>query len=154
MKLARVRLNNRKKSFEATTRSGRTLSFPYVKADPSPTRDDPVVTAYVDPEVGREGFTYSLASGAEGTVLTDHLLEYNEDPRYLRDLLVYRLTVEALDELERSPLSRREICRRLRTSPAQLYRLLDPTNSGKSLDKMVELLQALDCEVSLTVARR
>jgi hypothetical protein len=34
----------------------------------------------VDPELGREAFTFRLASGAEGSVPIDAVLEYNEDP--------------------------------------------------------------------------
>jgi len=83
---------------------------------------------YVDPELGREGFTYLLVSGAEGSVLVDYVLDYNEEPGYMRDLLLCNLTVEALDRLEASPLSRREIIRRLGTSPAQFCRLIDLTN--------------------------
>jgi hypothetical protein len=44
--------------------------------------------------------------------------------------------------------------RRVGTSPAQLYRLLDTTNQRKSVDQMLRLLQALDCEVDLVVRAR
>jgi hypothetical protein len=84
----------------------------------------------------------------------DQILDYNRDPDYMRKQLLYRLTLAALDALETSPLSRREIIRRLGTSPAQFYRLLDPTNDRKSIDKMTALLQALDCEVELVVHPR
>jgi hypothetical protein len=50
-----------------------------------------------------------------------------------------------------SPLSKREIVRRLGTSAAQLYRLLDQTNYRKSVDHMLLLLSVLDCEVDLVV---
>jgi Cro/C1-type HTH DNA-binding domain len=50
-----------------------------------------------------------------------------------------------------SPLSRREIIRRLGTSATQFYRLLDQTNYGKSVDQLVSLLQVLDCEVDLLI---
>jgi hypothetical protein len=53
------------------------------------------------------------------------VLEYNQDPTYLRDLLLYRLTLEAQKRVAESPLSKREIVRSLGTSAAQLYRLLD-----------------------------
>ncbi len=79
------------------------------------------------------------------------MLEYNRDPGLLRDRLLYALTLEAQKRLARSPLSRRELIRRLRTSPAQFYRLLDQTNYRKSIDQMLALLQALDCDVRLTV---
>ena len=150
MKIASVAANNRKRAFEVVTRRGQWL-FPYSKAEPSPTPSDPLVELYIDPELGREGFTYVLASGAEGSVHIDHVLDYNEEPGYMRDLLLYNLTVEALDRIETSPLSKREIIRRLGTSPAQFYRLIDPTNYRKSVDKLLSLLQVLDCEVEVIV---
>lgn len=69
-------------------------------------------------------------------------------------MLLYKLTVEALSCIEASGLSKREVIRRLGTSPAQLYRLLDPTNYRKSVDKMLALLQVLDCQVDVVVRRR
>lgn len=79
------------------------------------------------------------------------MLEYNQDPAYLRDLLLYRLTLEAQKRVAESPLSKREIVRRLGTSAAQLYRLLDQTNYRKSVDQMLALLQVLNCDVDLVV---
>jgi predicted XRE-type DNA-binding protein len=116
-----------------------------------PTAADPIVELYVDPEIGGEGFTYTLASGVEGTVLLDQVLEYNRDPSYMRDLLLYKLSVEVQERVKASRLSKREIIRRLGTSPAQFYRLLDQTNYRKSVDKMLALLQALDCDVEVVV---
>ena len=150
MKVTSVTANNRKRAFEVKTRRGQWL-FPYSKAEPEPTTSDPLVELYIDPELGREGFTYLLASGAEGSVLVDHVLDCNEEPGYMRDLLLHNLTVEALERIEASPLSKREIIRRLGTSPAQFYRLIDPTNYRKSVDKMLALLQVLDCEVEVIV---
>ena len=72
----------------------------------------------------------------------------------MRDLLLYNLTVAALKRLETTGLSRREIIRRLHTSPAQFYRLIDPTNYRKSVDKLLALLQVLGCEVDLVVRER
>ena len=47
-----------------------------------------------------------LKSGDEGTVHIDQVLEYNQDPAYLRDLLLYKLTIEAQERVEASPLSK------------------------------------------------
>jgi hypothetical protein len=66
-------------------------------------------------------------------------------------MLLYNLTIEARKRLEASPLSKREIMRRLGTSPAQFYRLLDTTNYRKTIDRMLALLQVVDCEVEVTV---
>jgi hypothetical protein len=150
MKIRSVRHNNRRKSFEVAV-GARILTFPYAKALPEPTFDDPVRQVAVDRELGREGFTYVLASGREGTVHVEQVLEYNEDPSYLRELLLYRLTIEAQKRIGASALSRREIIRRLGTSASQLYRLLDQTNYRKSLDQMLALLNALDCRVEVVV---
>ena len=150
MKIRSVKHNNRKKSFEVRTHS-KTLSYPYAKADPTPSVADAVAEARVDGELGREGFVYTLESGQSGTVHIEQVLEYNQDPGYLRDLLLYRLTVEAQKRVEASPLSKREIMRRLGTSASQFYRLLDQTNYRKSVDQVLNLLHVLDCDVDLVV---
>ena len=150
MKIRSVSVNNRKKAFEVKTWRG-SLWFPFAKLDVKPSKQDRVVRAIVDPELAREGFTYGLESGQEGTVLIDQVLEYNKDPGYLRQLLLYKLSLEAQRRVEASPLSKREIIRRLRTSPAQFYRLLDQTNQRKSVDRLLLLLHVLDCDVDLVV---
>ena len=150
MKIRSVRHNNRKKVFEVGT-STKTLVFPFSKATPTPTTEDPVTELSVDAEAGREAFTYVLDSGRTGTVHVEQVLEYNQDPTYLRDLLLYRLTLEAQKRVAESPLSKREIVRRLGTSAAQLYRLLDQTNYRKSVDQVLALLQVLNCDVDLVV---
>jgi hypothetical protein len=150
MKIRSVHYDNRRKAFRVVASRG-TYWFPYAKARPRPSSEDPVASVYVDEELGNEAFTYELASGQEGTVHIDQVLDYNRDPRYLRDLLVYKLTLAARERVESSPLSKRELIRRLGTSAAQLYRLLDPTNYAKSIDQLTALLGVLDCEVELVV---
>jgi len=153
VKLASIKANNRRRAFEVTCANGEFI-FPYEKADPRPGRDDPIVELFIDPDLAHEGFSYVLASGADGCVLLDWVFAYNEEPGYMRDLLLHNLTVQTLDRLEATRLSKREIIRRLGTSPAQFYRLIDPTNYRKSVDKMLLLLQVLGCEVDLVVRDR
>lgn len=153
MKIAAVKANNRRRAFEVTCAKGG-FTFPYEKADPRPSKDDPIIDLFIDPEVGNEGFSYFLASGAGGCVLLDWVFDYNEEPGYMRDLLLYNLTLQAQKRLEATSLSKREIIRRLGTSPAQFYRLIDQTNYRKSVDKMLSLLQVLGCEVDLVVRDR
>ncbi len=131
--------------------SAKTLVLPFSRADPVPTTDDPLTEIFVDDEAGNEAFAYVLRSGRTGAVHIEQVLEYNRDPAYLRDLLLYRLTLEAQKRVAESPLSKREIVRRLGTSAAQLYRLLDQTNYRKSLDQLLVLLQVLNCDVDLVV---
>ena len=66
----------------------------------------------------------------------------------------YRLTLEAQKRVAESPAVEAEIVRRLGTSAAQLYRLLDQMNYRKSVDQLLALLQVLDCDVDLVVRKK
>ena len=154
MKIKSVVPNNRRRSFNVIVSSGKTYDFPYAKLEAPPSSENRIVRTYPDPEFGREAFTYVLSSGAEGSVHLDSVLEYNEDPEHLIELLLYKLTLEAERRVAKGGLSKRELARKLRTSAAQLYRLLDPTNTKKSLGQMIALLRALDCDVELIVKKR
>jgi hypothetical protein len=153
MKILEVTPNNRKRTFSIRTRR-ETLTFPYGKADPEPTSSDRIIDLFVDPELGGEGFTYRLASGVEGSVHVDAVLEYNEDPTYMAELTMYRLTQEARKRYDASGLSAREVSRWLGTSPTQLYRLLDPTNYSKSMRQLISLLYLLGAEIEVSVKDR
>jgi hypothetical protein len=150
VRIVGVKANNRKKVFEVLTAKGE-YSFPFAKLLAQPTRTDRVREVYPDPEAGGEAFTYKLESGVEDTVHLDVVLEYNQDPDLLNDLLLYRLTSVARDAVEESGLSKREMIRRLGTSPSQFYRLLDPTYYGKSVGQMVALLHVLGKKVDFEV---
>ena len=154
MKIRSVTLNDRRNEFAVTTRSGNTYAFPYAEADPRPSSEDRIEELFVDKELGNEAFTYILRSGEVGSVHIDHVLEYNEDPKYLAELLTYKLILEAQRRIEGSSLSRRQIAKRLNTSVPQLYRLLDPANTRKSMNQLVSLLHILDCDVDLIVKKR
>lgn len=153
MKILEVIPNNRKRVFEVRTRRG-TLTFPYSECEPSPAPSDKLTEVSVDPELGREAFTYRLTSGAEGSIHIDSVLEYNQDPSHMSELLLYQLTTEARARFDDSKLSAREIARRLGTSPAQLYRLLEPTNYSKSLRQMLSLLYVLGYDVDIEIKAR
>ena len=84
----------------------------------------------------------------------DSVLEYNEDPAYMADLTLYRLTQAAQAQIEKSGLSIRELTRSLGTSPTQLYRLIDPTNHTKSLRQLMALLNLLGCDVDVEIKER
>jgi len=121
---------------------------------PRPTAEDRIEDVLVDKELGKEAFTYFLKSGKEGTVHIEQVLEYHEDPKYLADLLTYKLSLEAQKCIEHSDLSRRQMAKRLKTSVPQLYRLLDPSNTRKSMTQLVALLHILDCDVDVVVKKR
>ena len=154
MKIRRVAINNRKSRLEITTTTGKLLPFPFVKLSPKPTSENRIRVARADRELANEAVTYVLESGSEGSVPLDAILEYNEDPRYVSELLLHQLTGEALKRIATAGLSRREIARRLATSLPQIYRLLDPTNTTKSLNQLVALLHVLGYQVAVVVKRK
>lgn len=148
MKIRSVRNDPRRRAFAVATARG-VLEFPWTQLEVVPSAADPVVDIHPDSELGGEGFTYRLASGAEGTVHIDHVLRFVRDPDYQRRELLYALTNEAIDALAASGRTKRSVARQLGTSLAQIARLLDPANARKSLDQMVRLLAALGRRVEL-----
>jgi hypothetical protein len=148
-----VNRNNARKRFDVRIGSS-TMPFPYSKAEPLPRSGDGVVRAFVDDELGREAFSYELHSGRIGSVHVEQVLAHNQHPSYLRDRLLYRLTLEAQKRLSRSALSMREIVRGLGISAVQLDRLLDQTNYIKSVDHLLALLRVLECDVDLVIRAR
>jgi len=152
VKIESVGRNERTREFELVA-GGRDWRFPYAKLQLQPTEADPISELFIDPELGSEGFTYRLRSGAEDTIHMDAVREVNRDPEYLRDVAMHLFTVEAVDAIEESGLGIRQIARLLGTSPTQLYRLLDTTNTSKSLGQMLQLLYLVNREVKITVER-
>ena len=151
MKIGSVRANNRRKCFEVEA-AGHRYTLPYARLRVVPDGRSGVEEVEVEEELGCEAFTYRLSDGREDTIHLDAVLDYNRDPEYMRALTLHRLTVEALDALEETGMSKRELIRALDTSPAQLYRLLDPTNRTKSIGQMMALLHLLGRRVDVTVA--
>lgn len=153
MKVQSVLANNRRRRFDVSTRKG-DFSFPYPLADPCPTSQNRVVEVSADPELANEAFTYRLASGDEGTIHLDSVLEYNQDPDYMADLALYNLSVEAKRRFDSSGLSMRQVADTLGTSPTQVYRLFDPENQRKSVRQVVALFSVLGCDLEVHVRPR
>ena len=154
MKIRSADINNRRKEFSVLTYSGTRHTFPYAKSTPRPGTSNRIEKVFVDKELANEAITYVLQSGDEGSIHIEQILEYNEDPAYLSELLTYKLTFEAQQRIESSGLSRRQIAKRLNTSLPQLYRLLDTANTRKSINQLVTLLHVLNCNVDMVVKRK
>lgn len=154
MRIRAVRPDNRRRCFQLETEDGRRYRFPYARLRLRPGRRESIRDVHGEEELGCEAFTYRLADGREDTIHLDAVLDYNRDPEYMRGLVLYRLTTEALDALKETGMSKRELIRALDTSPAQLYRLLDPTNRTKSIGQMMAFLHLLGRRVDVTVATR
>ncbi len=149
MKVKKVTANNRKKVFEIETSRG-VYEYPYSRLSLKPIENNAIEKVFPDAEVAKDGFTYRLSSGDEDTIMMDQVLEYAKDPEYRREMLLFKLTVKANDQIEQGGVSKREIIRRMGTTPTQFYRLMDQTNTHKSIDQMVKLLAAMDCSVNVT----
>ncbi len=148
MKIKNITYNNKKKHFELTT-SSKEYVFPYSRLKLKPTLTNKISDVYVDSELGNEAFTYTLESGKEDTIHIDQVLDYNADLDYLTNMLLYKLTLKAQQLIKKNKVNKREIIRRMQTSPTQFYRLLDQTFYNKSIDQMIKLLSALDCTVDI-----
>lgn len=151
MTIDSVVFNNHKSEFEIGS-AGRRFAFPFAKLRVRPSPGDTITKAFVDDELGREAFTYCLESGAQDSVHLDTVLEFNQDPDFFGDLIMYKLTVEALKAIKQSGLGKRQIARQIGTSPSQLYRLLDTNNRSKSLGQLLFLLHLTNKQVQLVVS--
>jgi hypothetical protein len=149
MKILAAKTNGRRRAFEVHT-SRHDWLFPYSKAIPMPSGVNPVISVAPDPDFGNEAFTYTLASGEEGTVHIDSVREVNREPRYMAELALYKLSLEAKHKMELSGMTARDVAKAIHTSPTQLYRLLDPTNYSKSFTQLLELLNYLGVNVEFS----
>jgi len=154
VKIHSLKAANRRKKFVLHTETGAKYAFPYAQCAPAPEPGNRLLEAFIYDELANEAFSYRLQSGDEGSVHLEQVLEYNEEPEYLAELLLYRLSLEAGKRIDKSKLSRRQIARQLNTSVPQLYRLLDPANTSKSMKQLVALLHVLGCDVELVVRKR
>ena len=71
----------------------------------------------------------------------------------MMELFIYKLTTEVKKLMNEGHTSKRELARRLHTSPAQLYRLLDESRTTKSLPQIFTILRTLDCGVDLVLKK-
>ena len=60
------------------------------------------------------------------------VLNSYEDKSYIREQMLYDLTLKAQELLASSAVTKGELARQLKTSPIQLYRLLDQTYYGSN----------------------
>jgi uncharacterized protein len=150
MMITGVKANRRKRAFEVATERD-SYDFPFAKLRLEPTDENPVEEVFPDPELGNQAFTYRLKSGDEDSVHLDAVREVVKDPDMLLELMLHRLTVEARRGIQSSGLGKRQLARCLGTSASQLYRLLDPDNSRKSVGQMLALLDLVERDVKLVV---
>lgn len=150
MTITSVKVNNRTHSIVIEA-NGKVYHLPFARLRVKPTGMDAIESIEIDEELGKQAITYRLVSGAEDSVHIDAFLDYNKDTDYMRKLHLYKLTLRCLDVIDRSGVSKREIARRMGTSNSQLLRLLDTTNTTKTIDQLVRLLNCLGAEVGFDI---
>lgn len=153
MKIKRVLLNNRKKVFLIETQKEK-FEFPFSKLKLKPSKSSFINKVYVDKELNQEAITYTLSSGEEDSIHLDNILEYNKDSDAMRKIFLYKLTMQSQRLIKQRKISIREISRTLKTSPTQVYRLLDQTFYGKTIDQMLRLLDLFDCSIDITFHKK
>ena len=147
MKVVDVKVDARKKELLIT--AGRsTFRYPFAFVSGG----DAVVAAKSDPELGSEAISCFLASGETRTIHLDDIRAQLGDADYLREQMLYDMTLQALRIVRKKRVAKRALCRMLQTSPAQVYRLLDQTCYSKTVDQMLRLLQVLGCTVKLDIS--
>jgi hypothetical protein len=142
MKIKTVTVNNKQKCLEISTAKD-DFHLPFSKLRLQPTPENRIDRIKIDPELAKQAITYTLESGAEDSIHLDAFLAYHKDADYMLNMTLYELTVKALELIEHSGLGKREIARKLHTSPTQLYRLMDTTNYKKTIDQMFKLIHHL-----------
>jgi predicted XRE-type DNA-binding protein len=151
MKIRSVKANNHKRAFVVTVFNGKEFVFPYTQLNIKPDSGNRIAKVEVDRELGKEGFTYTLESGDCDTVHIDHVLHFVNEPEYVRDLFRHRMSIAAKRLIGKRGVAKKEILRRLETSPSQLDRLINPKNTRSSLDSLLKLMVACDCKLDLVV---
>lgn len=150
MKIQSVQVNLKKQCIEISTVTGN-YTLPFARLPLAPTPENPIDSIEADAELANEAITYRIRSGEEETIHLDAFLDYNRDFDFMHNLHLYNLTLQATELLNRSGLSKREVARKLKTSPAQLYRLLDTANYSKTIDQMLKLLHGIGSQVEIIV---
>jgi predicted XRE-type DNA-binding protein len=150
MKISAVRGDARKRCFIVSIKS-KEYEFPYSYLEHKPSAKNPLISVTPDKEVNCEALTYRLQNGSGDTILTEQILHYNRDPEIIRKQLLYDLSCQAQELIKNRNLSKRSVARLLGIQPAQLYRILDQSFYGKTIDQMVRLFASLGEKVEIHV---
>ena len=137
-----VTFNNKKKVFHLIYTSGLQVECPYSSLSIGKN----VVEAGPDKEVGSHCFYFVLENGYTGCVPFDQPLHIIRHPDYVREEVLYKVTVELQDIIALKKIPKRELARRLKTSVTQVNRLLDQTNYNKDLSRLIEIATIIGYE--------
>jgi hypothetical protein len=139
-KFKKVEFNNKKRVFKLSYNSGLVVECPYAALGIK----EKVVEAAPDKEVGGHSFYFILENGKQDYVPFDQPLYISNNPDYMRQELMFELTMNILSIIEDVGISKRELARSLKTSVTQINRLLDQTNYNKDLSRLIQIASLLN----------
>ena len=139
-KFKKVEFNNKKKIFRLTYNSNLMVECPYVALGIK----EKVIDAGPDKEVGHHSFYFVLENGKKDYVPFDQPLYISNNPDYMRQELMFELTMKIQYMIENAGISKRELARSLKTSVTQINRLLDQTNYNKDLSRLIQIAALLN----------
>ena len=151
MKIRTVKANNKKHAFEVTVFNGQEFDFPYSQLTLKPSSTNRIREVAIDRELGKEAFTYTLESGDCDSVHIDHVLHFVNEPEYVHELLRHNLSLTANRLVAEGNVAKKELLRRLKTSPSQLDRLIDPSNTKTSIGRLLTLIVACEGKIDFSV---
>ena len=138
-KFKTVEFNNKKRVFILTYTSGLVVECPYSSLGIK----NKIVEAGPDKEVGNHSFFFVLENGEKDYVPYDQPLHISNNPDYMRQELMFDLTMKIKQIIETAGISKRELARSLKTSVTQINRLLDQTNYTKDLSRLIQIASLL-----------
>lgn len=144
-----VRFNNKKKVFHLTYTSGLEIECPYSALS----IDKNIIDAGPDKEVGNHCFYFVLEDGEKDYITFDQPLYIIRHPDYVREEVLYNLTLELQKIIALKKIPKRELARRLNTSVTQVNRLLDQTNYKKDLSRLIEIATIIGYEFNWTLKK-
>ena len=143
-KFKSVKFDNKMRVFHLIYTSGLTLDCPYSALG----IQEKILEAAPDTEVGAHSFYFLTESGIKDYVPADQPLHIVQNPEYVKQQALYEMTKKINEFIKIEKISKRELARRLKTSMAQLLRLLDTTNYKKEFSRHIEIASILNYEVT------
>src|SRR5271165_655760 len=123
-KIKEVTFDNKKRLFHLEYTSGLKVETPYSALG----IHEKVTDAAPDSEAGEHSFYFVLESGKKNYVPYDQPLHIVQNPDYVKQETLYKMTKAINEFIRKEKVPKRELARRLNTSMSQLARLLDTTN--------------------------
>ncbi|MCB0407783.1 MAG: hypothetical protein KDD34_06230 [Bdellovibrionales bacterium] len=151
-----IQSNYRKRAFEVTLKEGRkTHQFvlPFTVFDNHKISiHNRVIKSEIDKELGSQGVNIELEDGSRFDFPADLVL-YHCDPSYNWGP-INQLKMALKDKLSDAQLSSRVVADALKTSPAQVFRLLEENKASKQLLQLFQLAELAGYEVEFRLKKK